>query len=78
MITDPYRSPGGMIKGKFDNLFFHFGRSFVWEGLWDRWPIHQALEALFLEGPLVLVEPAPGNTVTTAGFGYVSEFFSKL
>lgn len=57
-----------MIKGKFDNLFLNLGRSFIGKGLWDRWPVNQALEALFLEGPLVLVELASGDPVVAAGF----------
>jgi hypothetical protein len=68
MITDTYRAPGRMIKGKFDNLSFHFSRSFIGEGLWDRRAVHQPLEAPFLESSLVFIELATGNTVVPTGF----------
>ena len=77
MIADTYRSPSGMIKGKVDYFFFYFRRRFIGKGLRDWWPINQAIKTTFLEGPLVLIELAAGNTVAAAGFLIRSSVFQQ-
>ena len=72
MITDMDRTPCGMLKRELNDFLFHFRRCFVGKGLGDWRLIYQTLKTLFLKSPFLLVELTPGNTMSAAGFGYVS------
>jgi hypothetical protein len=72
MIAHMHRTPGRVLKGELDDLFFDFRRCLIGKGLRDWRLIYQALKSFFLEGPLVLIKLASGNTVAAAGFGDVS------
>jgi hypothetical protein len=67
-----------MIERKGNDLLLDFRRGLGGKRFWDGKPVNETLQALFLEGPFVLVELAPGYAVAAAGFGDVTQSFSKL
>jgi len=67
-----------MIEGERNDLLLDFRRGLRGKRFRNGKSVNETLQALLLEGPCVLVELATGYAVAAAGFGDVTQSFSKL